>query len=269
MPTKVVSFRNAAPAAGAAQAPTTTNTDTDTAHDENEHLPVPAASSAVVPASYDDVDAQDITLPRLRLLQGTSDKAQLAKYGFGSLLLKDAVIVSRPAVASGPTPITGRIVFCRLTSKGYAEKPLKYGDPAKYATSLAEVEQLGGTADWRESRENRTIRSDKPWYQVVANTIVLVEQPVGESDDHFPFAAGGKNYAPAMYSVKSFAYDTFFKAIATAKATGELRREGYPSRFINLGVEIRPGKGNAEFAVPTVTFGGPTPDEVRLLAAQF
>ena len=72
-----------------------------------------------------------------------------------------------------------------------------------------------------------------------------------------------------MYSVKSFAYDEFFKKVATAKATGELRREGFPSRFINFGVEIRAGKGNAEFAVPSVTFDGPTPDEVRTLALQF
>ena len=274
MPTKIVSFKNVA-AQNAAEAPAS-NVNQPVADESDESYSPATQSSASLAITADSgVDAQDITLPRLRLLQGTSDKAQLAKFGFGSLLLKDAVVIARPLVPStpgapaAPTAITGRVVFCRLASKGYAEKALKYGDPTQYATSLAEVEQLGGTADWRESRENRSIASKKPWFQVVANCILLVEQPAGENDDHFPFAAGGKNYAPAMYSVKSFAYDEFFKKVATAKATGELRREGFPSRFINFGVEIRAGKGNAEFAVPSVTFDGPTPDEVRTLALQF
>jgi hypothetical protein len=270
MPTKIVSFKNAAPAA---EAPAS-NVNAPAVEDD-EALSPATQSTSLAPASDYGVDAQDITLPRLRLLQGTSDKAQLAKFGFGSLLLKDSVVVARPLVPTtpgapaSPTARVGRVVFCRLASKGYAEKAVKYGDPTQYATSLAEVEQLGGTANWAESRENRKIVSTEPWFQVVANCIVLIEQPEGENDDHFPFAAGGKNYAPAMYSVKSFAYDEFFKKIATAKATGELRREGFPSRFINFGVEIRPGKGNAEFAVPSVTFGEPTADEVRVLAAQF
>jgi hypothetical protein len=126
MPTKIVSFKNAAPAA---EAPAS-NVNAPAVEDD-EALSPATQSTSLAPASDYGVDAQDITLPRLRLLQGTSDKAQLAKFGFGSLLLKDSVVVARPLVPTtpgapaSPTARVGRVVFCRLASKGYAEKGSK------------------------------------------------------------------------------------------------------------------------------------------------
>jgi hypothetical protein len=266
MPTKTVSFKNNALAQD--EQPVS-NVPAQVVDDEDGRglATVPGSQLAAVGAP-DDVDAKDITLPKLRLLQGTSDKKALQTHGFGALILKDQITVARPALEGKPEMV-GNLVFCRLLSKTYAEKPKKFGDPAGYATSLIEVEQLGGTTDWRESRENPRANSTKPWFQVVANCLVLVEKPENATDDHFPFEAAGKFYAPAIYAVKSFAYDNFFKVIATAKATGELRKEGYPSRFILFTPEIQSGKGNAEFAVPSVKFGAPTSAEVRALAAQF
>lgn len=244
---------------------------------------VPAASTSLAaPAAGDDegaFDSGDIKLPKLKLLQGTSDKKLLQKFGFGALLFKDQLLIARAFIA-GDTPETtqqpmsGRLVFVKLLGKTYVEKPAKFGDPTMFARSLAEVEEQGGTTDWRLSKENKKTgkpASDKPWYQVVANCLVLVEKPdhvTGDDADHFPFEADGKFYAPAMFSVKSFAYDEFFATVATARATGELRRGGYPSRFILLQPEIRPGKGNAEFAVPAIKFGEQTSDAVRAIAAE-
>ena len=243
---------------------------------------VPTQSSALANTSGDDsegVDVGDIKLPKIKLLQGTSDKKLLQKFGFGSLLFKDQLMIARAFVAGDTpettqTPVAGRLVFVKLIAKTYVEKPAKFGDPTAFARSLAEVEEQGGTTDWRLSKENKKTgkpASDKPWYQVVANCLVLIEKPehvIGDDVDHFPFEADGKFYAPAMFSVKSFAYDEFFSAVATAKATGELRRGGYPSRFIILQPEIRAGKGNAEFAVPAIKFGEPTSEAVRAIAAE-
>lgn len=267
MPTKTVSFKNNAINAAAPAAASSTE---DVEVDEN-----PSAGLARVPGNQiiasgaaDDVDPSDITLPKIKLLQGTSDKKLLQQHGFGALVLKDAITLARPAL-EGKNAVTGTVVFCRLLSKSYAEKPKKFGDPSGYASSLAEVEQLNGTTDWRESRENPRADSNKAWFQVVANCLVLVQQPEGVPDDHFPFEAGGNRYAPAIYSVKSFAYDAFFKQIATAKATGELRKDGYASKYIEFLPEIKAGKGNAEFVVPSIKFGESTPEDVRKLAAQF
>jgi hypothetical protein len=267
MPTKTVSFKNNAINANATAAASTVE---EVEVDEN-----PSAGLARIPGNQivtagaaDDVDPSDITLPKLKLLQGTSDKKLLQQHGFGALLLKDAITLARPAL-DGKSAVTGKMVFVKLLSKTYAEKPKKFGDPAGYATSLVEVEQLNGTTDWRESRENPRASSTKSWFQTVANCLVLVAQPEGVPDDHFPFEAGGVRYAPAIYSVKSFAYDAFFKTIATAKATGELRKDGYSSKFVEFLPEIQSGKGNAEFAVPSIKFGDVTPDDVRALAAQF
>lgn len=267
MPTKTVSFKNNAINANATAAAFTVG--------EAEVDEEPLAGLARIPANEifaagaaDDVDPSDITLPKIKLLQGTSDKKLLQQHGFGALVLKDAITLARPAI-EGKSAVTATMVFCRLLSKSYAEKPKKYGDPSGYASSLVEVEQLNGTTDWRESRENPRASSTKAWFQQVANCLVLVAQPDGVPDDHFPFEAGGKRYTPAIYSVKSFAYEAFFKTIATAKATGELRKYGYASKYIEFVPEIKAGKGNAEFVVPGIKFGDSTPDDVRALAAQF
>jgi len=214
------------------------------------------------------LDASDIRLPRLKLLQGTSDKQLLATHCFGSLLLKDDLAIAK-AAQNGVAAQVGRLVFVRLISKTYTERVARYGDPSKFARSLAEVDEMGGTPDWRLSKENVRSGSSKPWFQVNANCLVLVEKPETAPDDHFPFAANGKLYCPALYSVKSFAYDRFFTVVATAKLTGELRKEGYSSRVLLYTPQIEAGKGNAEFAVPSIKFGEVTSPEVRELAAQF
>jgi hypothetical protein len=240
-------------------------------------LVVPPASSSssalVAQGSADDIHdgidpTTDIKLPRLKLLQGTSDKKLLQEFGFTGLILKDSVLIAR-AANEGQQALTGRLVFVRLISKTYTERVARFGDPSMFARSLQEVDEMGGTTDWRQSKENRKSGSTRPWFQVNANCLVLVEKPEAAADDHFPFETDGKLYCPALYSVKSFAYDRFFAEIATAKLTGELRKDGYSSRFVLFTPEVEVGKGNAEFAVPGVKFGEPTSEALRQLAAQF
>lgn len=238
-----------------------------------ENLPVAANTSTTIVGSGDGLDNEgldvsDVRLPRLKLLQGTSDKQLLAQHGFGSLLLKDDVAVAKAAQNNSPAQ-SAKMVFVRLISKTYTERVARYGDPSKFARSLQEVDEMGGTPDWRLSKENPRSGSSKPWFQVNANCLVLVEKPDNAPDDHFPFEANGKLYCPALYTVKSFAYDRFFTVVATAKLTGELRKDGASSRFIHYTPEIEAGKGNAEFAVPSIKFGEVTSPELRALASQF
>lgn len=267
-----VSFANIPAEAPATAAPAEAEAPINNAPVNNEQAVVPAQSQAVIPSDgyheEPNIDPSDIKLPRLKLLQGTSDKKLLQQFGFGSILLKDVVAIAKARTENEPAkPAT--IVFVKLLSKTYTERALKFGDPTAFARSLAEVEEQGGTIDWRESRDNKKSGSSKPWYQVNANCLVLVQKPEDADDAHFPFEADGKLYCPAIYSVKSFAYETFFQEIATSKATGELRKGGWASRFIRVIPEIRSGKGNAEFAVPTVKFGDETGEAVRQLAAQY
>lgn len=284
---KTLSFKKIEPNSSPAVSPETPPANEAAPTQPANAAPAAPQSTAITPAAstqvavYDGadeggVDASDVKLPRLKLLQGTSEKKLLQKFGFGALLFKDAVLIARAGIPgdtpeSSQTPITGRLVFVRLMAKTYTEKVAKFGDPSGFAKSLAEVDQLGGTTDWRESKENKKSGSNKPWYQVNAVCLVLVEKPdslKGDDEDHFPFEADGKAYAPAMYTVKSFAYDAFFKEVATAHATGELRKGGYPSRFIHIQPTIQAGKGNAEFAVPTISFGERTSEAVRAIAAE-
>jgi len=274
----VTPVAEAAPAAPAAAAPTA-QPQTNAAPAQSTALaPAPSAALSTHVAGEDEggTDVRDIRLPKLKLLQGTSDKALLQKFGFGALIFKDSLLIARAFIAGADEASTqkalqGRLVFVKLISKTYTEKVAKFGDPSGFARSLAEVEEQGGTTDWRLSKENKKSGSTRPWYQVNANCLVLVEKPehvTGDDVDHFPFEADGKFYAPALYTVKSFAYDAFFVEVSTAKATGELRRGGFSSRFINVKPTIEQGKGNSEFAVPSITFGEHTSDAVRAIAAE-
>ena len=180
------------------------------AEDNTSSAVVPRQSEAVT--NYDGAgdnedgyDQSDIKLPRIKLLQGTSDKKLLAQFGFGSLLLKDTVVLAKPA-GEDTKAVVATIVFVKLISKTYTEKVDKFGDPSGFARSLSELEEMGGTADWRQSKLNKRISSDKPWYQVNANCLVLVQKPEGAEEDHFPFEAEGKFYAPALFSVVAVAF---------------------------------------------------------------
>ena len=131
---------NTAPEASASTTTASASTDQPTITIAPENLPVSVRTASVAIGSGDSldnegIDISDVKLPRLKLLQGTSDKQLLATFGFGSLLLKDDIAIARAALQGNPAQ-TARMLFVRLISKTYTERVARYGDPSMFARSL-------------------------------------------------------------------------------------------------------------------------------------
>lgn len=227
----------------------------------------PKPSAALVPqngdtriatATYggeDEVDIGDIRFPRLNIAQKTS-AAELVKLGLGNFVLNKEQSLGN----------TIRIVLVGFQPKKYSEK-VKYGSPAGHmASSLDEVNALGGTTIWRESKENAQSGSTKPWFQPMVTGLMLIEKPDGlESDERFVYEANGKWYAPALFTVKSTSYESFYVKLNSEQKLG-LLRQGYPTRFIEVKSELRKFTGGEAYQ-PVVRVLDTTSDEVKALAA--
>lgn len=197
------------------------------------------------------VDAADVKLPRLNMIQGLSGPELKALGKEGDWVLKGKVLL--------PKPVT--IVAVGHRPKVWIEK-VKQGEKARFARSLQEVQDLGGTDEWRLSKHNEKIESKKVWFMESATWLLLIKRPDGIEEDYFPFVSEDDiAFAAALYTTKSTSYGAFHKEISTEKASG-LLRQGYPTRYIELSSE--PGQKHKAFE-PRISVKGVTSDGVRNL----
>lgn len=228
---------------------------------------VPAASTTAVavvqPQSHavaiptyggeEEVDVGDIRFPRLNIAQKTS-AAELVQLGLGNFILNKETKLGTAL----------RAVVVGFQPKKYSEK-VKYGAPqGAMANSLEEVEALGGTILWRESKENPASGSTKPWFQPMVTGLLLIEKPEGSDDERFVYEADGKFFAPALFTVKSTSYESFYVKLNSEQKLGLLRK-GYPTRYIELKSDLRKFTGGEAY-VPQVRVLDETTEGVRELA---
>lgn len=197
-------------------------------------------------------DSADVRLPRLNMIQGLS-APELKKLGVeGDFVLKGALLLPKPLeiVAVGHRP------------KVWIEK-VKHGDNARYARTLQEVADFGGTDEWRLSKLNPAIDSKKIWFMPSVTWLLLIKRPTDADEGYFPFVSeDGIAFAAALYTTKSTSYGAFHQPISSEKATG-LLRAGYSTRYIEL--TSQKGKKHAAFE-PLPSFKAPTSEGVRNLA---
>jgi len=201
------------------------------------------ASQVAVPerptyGGEEDDDVSDVRWPRLNLVQKSS-AAALLKLGLGSFVLNKEL----------PLGETLRIIVVGFSSKRYIEKT-KYtpgaNSNAKIVNSLEEVDAVGGTTSWFESKENPKVTSDKPWFQPSVTALLLIEKPENVAEDRFIKVIDGKAYGVALFSVKSLAYYAFYIKLNSEQKAGILR-EGFPTRFIEVKSTLVPGKSGESF----------------------
>lgn len=236
------------------------------ATDTPQNLPATQPQSAP-PAFYtgeedEPFDPADQRLPRLNIVQKSSQSDWL-KHGVFSLVLKGEVLIS-----AKDKPF--RMVVVGARPKIWIEKtkyqPNGGGDKAKIARSIDEVVQLGGTDQWRFSKENPKANSTKSWYMPSVTLAVLVEKPADckpEQEAHFAYVVGDKSYAAALLSVKSTNYDAVWVTISSERRG--LLSKGFNSRFIDGTVYSKTFSGG-ESGVFKLSFGPETPAELREIA---
>ena len=185
----------------------------------------------------DEFDAGDVKFQRINVVQPSSDSSLKAVAPEGNFVLaKDLDLgVKLRAVVVGFGPL--RFIEKTKYVKGQNSN-------AKIVNSLQEVEANNGTPEWRDSKFNERIKSDKGWFMKARTALLLIEKPEGADDSRFPFIVGDKAYATALFAVKSTSYDSFYVKLNSENKVGALR-EGFYS-------------GIVEISAPAKTFTGGT-----------
>jgi len=151
-----------------------------------------------------NVDQSDIILPRVNLVQKTSELCNI--FAPGSFIFEKEVVLTKTG-----EPLTATV----LDIGKYFQEKIEYGSGefGRRASSEDEVEALGGTTTYGIA--------DKPYFASAANILMAVKAPEGLAEDvllQFPFPYMDENYAMAVYTVSSSSYTTLAKRIFTDKA---------------------------------------------------
>ena len=201
---------------------------------------VPAASGI-----EGEVNNRDIQLPRINVVQKTSD---LVNSGFtpGSLVYNKEIAL-------------GSKVRCVVTHiKKQYQQDLEYGSEVMpmVCDTIAEVREAGGTTEW--GGENH--------FSEIAHMQLLIEAPEDLHEDQldlFPYEADGKHWAPALFTVAKTAYKTAAKPVITA-GYGPLRATGLPTGLWNLETDLKKNP-RGSWHVPVMKLTGRTSGELAQL----
>jgi hypothetical protein len=145
-----------------------------------------------------EVGTKDIQLPRLNLLQKTSE-------------LVDAGFTPNTFALNKEIPLGKSLTAVVVKLKKQFQQDLPYGSEVQPHTcdTLAEVREAGGSIEW--GSENR--------YSEMAHLQLLVKAPDGLSEDQldaFPYEVDGHSWAPCILTVAKTAYKAAAKPVITA-----------------------------------------------------
>lgn len=195
-----------------------------------EAVTKPAAGAVVEyrgrPSYADDsenIRVQDITLPRINIVQKVGDLSNIFTPG-DVVLNKETVLYKAPKTdpkTNGQIPQSKplRIVVCGFRPDRWAEKT-EGGDQGEIVDTVEQVVANGGTISYDEAAATA-----KTLYQQLAEALVLVEQPEDVTDPSFSYVADGKRWAPALWAMKGSAFTGGTKLFRTTRKAGWLKDE--------------------------------------------
>jgi hypothetical protein len=145
-----------------------------------------------------EVGNNDIQLPRLNLLQKTSE-------------LVDAGFTPNTFALNKEIPLGKTLTAVVVKLKKQFQQDIPFGSEVQphVCDTLAEVREAGGSTEW--GAENH--------YSEMAHLQLLVKAPDGLSEDQldaFPYAVDGGHWAPCMLTVAKTAYKAAAKPVITA-----------------------------------------------------
>lgn len=219
----------------------------------------PVAAPPARPMYYDDedVDARDLRLPPVNMVQKSGELSTI--FSPGTLLL-DKSLVLAPAPDKFAVGKSIKLLVIGFTDKKFVEKVQGEGGEAGLRgntfTTLEEVAQHNGTTDYNEARATgRTL------YQTMVSALVLLEQPEGCQPEMFPNEWDGKRYALALYTMKGTSYTNAAKVFMTARKIGSLRG-GYRTGWWNFSAQQKKNQ-NSYYYAPVVSPAGPSSATVQ------
>jgi hypothetical protein len=169
---------------------------TETVKPLKEELAV--SKTSAVSGIEGEVERGDIQLPRLNLVQKTSE---LVNQGF----MPNSFVLNKEI----PLGKTVELVVVHL--KKQFQQDLPYGSDVQPHTcdTLTEVRDAGGSTEW--GADNK--------YSEIAHMQLLVKAPADlpeDALDFFPYEVDGSHWAPCMFTSAKTAYKTSAKPVITA-----------------------------------------------------
>jgi len=239
---------------------------------------VPQSSKALVehkPASYgddvDDINSGDCKMPRVNVVANVGDLMKV--FNSGDLLLNQETVIVASPKASPKENRPVNVVVVGVRPDRFAEKK-DGGAMGNLFDSEADVVAAGGTLNYGEAE-----KTGKPLYQLLAEALVLIEQPEGLDDPSFSYVIDDKNYALALWSFKGAAYTHVIKgALRPARKFGWLKdvvdpvsrtlvaRGAYYNGYWKVNTLLKSFRTGNSAWVPDFERGGETSPELRSVA---
>lgn len=176
----------------------------------------------------------EIILPRLNIVQNIGQLKD--SFINGSLVLNQQLALFIPPAVNAKTGVTERpatppaiITILGFRPTRYCEK-IEGGVKGIIVNTEEEVRLAGGTLDYQEWKLKKD--SGMKRFECLADAMVAVQRPELAADDDtvFNYEVGGQKYALALWAMRGTSYTAAAKRVFfTARATGCLRKEGYPS----------------------------------------
>jgi hypothetical protein len=186
----------------------------------------------------------DVRLPRINLVQKSSDSKLITAFGIGSFVFNREVKLS-----DGKTPLSITVVGL---DKDFQQKlPWGSKEEALVCRTPEEVRAAGGTLKFKGAEAGT-------YFQPRAHITLLLEMPAGISDEGeslFPYENGDKKYSVALMTVSSSGFTSMAKEIATLCTFNKVMRQGPIFGRLALTSEER-SDSSKEWQVPIVKFDG-------------
>jgi hypothetical protein len=191
-----------------------------------------------------EVAAKDFQLPRLNLLQKTSE-------------LVDAGFTPNTFALNKELPLGKSLqaVVVKLTKKWQQDLPYGSETQPHICDTVAEVREAGGSTEW--GSDNR--------YSELAHVQLLVKAPTGleeEQLDAFPYEVDGAHWAPCMLTVAKTAYKAAAKPVITAAFS--ILRSGLHHGLWTVAAEMKTAPMGS-WSVPQFKLTGRTSPEMAEL----
>lgn len=145
-----------------------------------------------------EIDADDIVIPRVNLVQNVGELADL--FPSGAVTYNKEVQLS-----DGTTPI--EITVLRARKQFYEALDFDSGERPQVFDTLEEVKAVGGTVEW--------VGNQKPTYTPVLHTHIVFKAPAG-LDYAFPLEYKGESYGLAVWTLRGVAFKRAGRNILTA-----------------------------------------------------
>jgi hypothetical protein len=202
-----------------------------------------------------DLEMSDIRIPRINLVQKSSELAEVEGWSPGDFAFAKEIKLI-------PFGQSGKVTFIRLKRQYQEALPYGSSETPKVFNTKEEVLAAGGSLNFQAPNE----------YRPIAHLTMLIEQPPvpeGENDaaieSYFPISFGGKNYSMAVWTVSSTSYKSVVVELLSAATL--FMRDGLHKAAWNLSVEKAKSKSgtNTYFVAKIKRAGAHSPEMVEFI----